>query len=191
MERRIHLFPYRTQKLSFSSPKILDWRRSGKIGRCRCTCKEPKGSFFCTLCNGPMRTICSRRHPPAFPGPELTQLRFAKIFLRRAKFWPLALKDLADAPIKSRKALFLLLLKSGTMLRLLSAKRNSHLRVVNSCFALLPSLALFAFEKQLVILITILCIMLASACLSGLEVAVTEFLKYLTYFRYFGKIIVY
>lgn len=56
----------------------------------------------------PMRTVRSRRHPPAFPGPEITQLRFAKIFLSRAKFWPLALKSVADAPIKSRKALFLL-----------------------------------------------------------------------------------
>ena len=33
--QRSHLFPYRTQKLSFGVPKILGWRRPGKIGRCR------------------------------------------------------------------------------------------------------------------------------------------------------------
>ena len=36
---RSHLFSYRTQKLSSSAPTILDWRRSGKIGRC-CIQKE-------------------------------------------------------------------------------------------------------------------------------------------------------
>ena len=35
MTPRIHLFPYRTQKLSLVVPKILGWRRPGKIGRCR------------------------------------------------------------------------------------------------------------------------------------------------------------
>ena len=29
------LFPFRTQKLSLVVPKILGWRRPGKIGRCR------------------------------------------------------------------------------------------------------------------------------------------------------------
>ena len=33
--RRSHLFPFRTQKLSSVVPKILGWRRPGKIGRCR------------------------------------------------------------------------------------------------------------------------------------------------------------
>ena len=32
---RFHLFPSRTQKLSSIVPKILGWRRPGKIGRCR------------------------------------------------------------------------------------------------------------------------------------------------------------
>ena len=32
---RVHLFPSRTQKLSSSAPKILGWRRPGKIGRCQ------------------------------------------------------------------------------------------------------------------------------------------------------------
>ena len=36
---RSHLFSYRTQKLSSSAPKILSWRRLGKIGRC-CIQKE-------------------------------------------------------------------------------------------------------------------------------------------------------
>ena len=34
IERRSHLFPSRTQKLSFSSSKILGWRRPGKIEHC-------------------------------------------------------------------------------------------------------------------------------------------------------------
>ena len=32
---RVHLFPFRTQKLSCAEPKILAWRRAGKIGRCQ------------------------------------------------------------------------------------------------------------------------------------------------------------
>ena len=32
---RTHPFPYRTRQLSFLVPKILGWRRPGKIGRCR------------------------------------------------------------------------------------------------------------------------------------------------------------
>ena len=32
--KRHHLFPCRTQKLSSSTPKILTWRRVGKIGSC-------------------------------------------------------------------------------------------------------------------------------------------------------------
>ena len=35
MTLRVHLFPYRTQKLSSVVPKILGRRRPGKIGRCR------------------------------------------------------------------------------------------------------------------------------------------------------------
>ena len=33
MTARVHPFPSRTRKLSSFVPKILDWRRSGKIGR--------------------------------------------------------------------------------------------------------------------------------------------------------------
>ena len=31
---RVHPFPFRTRKLSSQVPKILGWRRPGKIGRC-------------------------------------------------------------------------------------------------------------------------------------------------------------
>ena len=30
-----HLFPFRTQKLSPSTPMVLGWRRPGRVGRCR------------------------------------------------------------------------------------------------------------------------------------------------------------
>ena len=40
---RSHLFPYRTQKLSSLAPKILNWRRFGKIGSC---CIQRKGTVF-------------------------------------------------------------------------------------------------------------------------------------------------
>ena len=33
--QRVHLFPFRTQKLSFAVPTILAWRRAGKIGHGR------------------------------------------------------------------------------------------------------------------------------------------------------------
>ena len=32
---RVHLFPFRTQKLSSPVPTILAWRRAGKIGQCQ------------------------------------------------------------------------------------------------------------------------------------------------------------
>ena len=35
MTSRSHLFPFRTQKLSSIVPKVLGWRRPGRIGRCR------------------------------------------------------------------------------------------------------------------------------------------------------------
>ena len=44
MTPRFHLFPFRTQKLSLVVPKILGWRRPGKIGRCRLT-------HFFIVCN--------------------------------------------------------------------------------------------------------------------------------------------
>ena len=62
IREKVHLFSSRTQKLSFSSPKILDWRRSGKIGHCQITKKATQMCclFFallhnannaCALCN--------------------------------------------------------------------------------------------------------------------------------------------
>ena len=33
--RGIHLFPFRTQKLSLLAPNVLGWKRPGRIGRCR------------------------------------------------------------------------------------------------------------------------------------------------------------
>ena len=33
MTQRVHLFPFRTQKLSSVVPTILAWRRAGKIGQ--------------------------------------------------------------------------------------------------------------------------------------------------------------
>ena len=33
LTQRVHLFPFRTQKLSFAVLTILAWRRAGKIGR--------------------------------------------------------------------------------------------------------------------------------------------------------------
>ena len=32
---RVHPYPFRTRKLSSVEPKILGWRRPGKIGRCQ------------------------------------------------------------------------------------------------------------------------------------------------------------
>ena len=47
IEKRIHLYPYRTQKLSFSSSKILGWRRPGKIEHCWNIIKPTaRGWFF-------------------------------------------------------------------------------------------------------------------------------------------------
>ena len=35
LTQRVHLFPFRTQKLSFAVPTILAWRRAGKISQSR------------------------------------------------------------------------------------------------------------------------------------------------------------
>ena len=45
---KVHLFSFRTQKLSFSSPKILGWKRPGKIGHCQDTCEivSVKAHYF-------------------------------------------------------------------------------------------------------------------------------------------------
>ena len=49
MAKGIHLFPYRTQKLSLSAPMVLGWRRPGRVGRCRIPWKKgltPNGWVF-------------------------------------------------------------------------------------------------------------------------------------------------
>ena len=48
MERWSHPFPFRTRKLSISSPRILVWRRTGKVGQCRSIKEKPlrKLGFF-------------------------------------------------------------------------------------------------------------------------------------------------
>ena len=35
LSQRVHLFPFRTQKLSSAEAKILVWRRTGKIAHCQ------------------------------------------------------------------------------------------------------------------------------------------------------------
>ena len=81
MERRIHLFPSRTQKLSFSSPKILDWRRSGKIGHCRRTYKKhPIGCFFVAM-QCPISALSVHcKQSLAFPVPSITHFASLKFY---------------------------------------------------------------------------------------------------------------
>ena len=45
LTQRVHLFPFRTQKLSPAVPTILDWRRSGKIGQSRHHYRKTKFNF--------------------------------------------------------------------------------------------------------------------------------------------------
>ena len=45
LTRRVHPFPFRTRKLSSAVPKILAWRRAGKIGQCRHTTAKPNTCF--------------------------------------------------------------------------------------------------------------------------------------------------
>ena len=42
MAMRIHLFPFRTQKLSSSTAKVLDHPRSGRIASCRISIKNDR-----------------------------------------------------------------------------------------------------------------------------------------------------
>ena len=54
MATRIHLFPFRTQKLSSSTAKVLDHPRSGRIASCRISIKNDRfsaknGHFLCVL----------------------------------------------------------------------------------------------------------------------------------------------
>ena len=54
MATRIHLFPFRTQKLSSSTAKVLDHPRSGRIASCRISIKNDcflaeNGHFSCVF----------------------------------------------------------------------------------------------------------------------------------------------
>ena len=46
---RVHPFPFRTRKLSSLVPKILGWRRPGKIGKCQHQSSHPVGWLFFIL----------------------------------------------------------------------------------------------------------------------------------------------
>ena len=66
MAKGIHLFPYRTQKLSLSAPMVLGWRRPGRVGRCRIPKQETPHEMGCFLfwnlteyCS---RAVCGRVH---------------------------------------------------------------------------------------------------------------------------------
>ena len=47
LTQRVHPFPFRTRKLSSAVPKILIWRRIGKIGHCRHIIRETPKCFPC------------------------------------------------------------------------------------------------------------------------------------------------
>ena len=44
--QRVHPFPFRTRKLSSAVPKILGWRRLGKIGQCQHKQGKPSQDRF-------------------------------------------------------------------------------------------------------------------------------------------------
>ena len=70
MAKGIHLFPYRTQKLSLSAPMVLGWRRPGRVGRCRIPRERDLTdvrSLF--LCDG------ERDSPVPIPNTEVKPLR--------------------------------------------------------------------------------------------------------------------
>ena len=62
--KRIHLFPFRTQKLSPSTPMVLGWRRPGRVGRCRIPlprlCKQA-GLFVYLSANRPQARAQKRK----------------------------------------------------------------------------------------------------------------------------------
>ena len=64
MAKGIHLFPYRTQKLSLSAPMVLGWRRPGRVGRCRIPKEKgfsfAESFFFCP----PLRLLSQVGYKP-------------------------------------------------------------------------------------------------------------------------------
>ena len=62
---RVHLFPYRTQKLSSCTPTILGGRLPGKIGNANTETSYESRRFFCADVNrwpGPPVSVCGARH---------------------------------------------------------------------------------------------------------------------------------
>ena len=47
---RVHPFPFRTRKLSSPMPKILVWRRTGKIGQCQHLAVRQMPGCFLFIC---------------------------------------------------------------------------------------------------------------------------------------------
>ena len=63
MKQRIHLFPFRTQKLSSALPKVLSGPPLGRIGSCRISIKmtvfqAKNGHFSCVLPFSPTARLC-------------------------------------------------------------------------------------------------------------------------------------
>ena len=76
MAKGIHLFPYRTQKLSLSAPMVLGWRRPGRVGRCRIPQRKASddvwGFFFVHPVSSFFRSFSSQR-------PTLYLVRFPHV----------------------------------------------------------------------------------------------------------------
>ena len=81
---RVHPFPFRTRKLSSLLPKILAWRRAGKIGNA-----NTNGQFRLTVFS------CQVRQPK-----ELEKsLKNSKKFLTRRTEYGILIKSLARAAV--------------------------------------------------------------------------------------------
>ena len=80
MATRIHLFPFRTQKLSSSTAKVLDHPRSGRIASCRISKKaQSQPSCGCVLFlqlairHGRTRADFSKQWTPIVLLPEMSE----------------------------------------------------------------------------------------------------------------------
>ena len=63
---RVHLFPFRTQKLSSPVPKILVWRRTGKIGQCQHSASELSEALIFYMKNPVDRGMDATEHGISF-----------------------------------------------------------------------------------------------------------------------------
>ena len=71
MAKGNHLFSSRTQKLSLSAPKVLGWRRPGRIGRCRIFSKANRGAKPRSTYTGRRRGETENLFPnQALPAPK-------------------------------------------------------------------------------------------------------------------------